>query len=77
MCKPGRLISDHASRLWDRAEERRAIAGITPDEKLGADYLKLADPYLDLAAKEEELARRREKQEQHVHPAPKLNLGVS
>ncbi len=49
---------DHASPLWDRAEECRAIAARLKDEKLKADYLRLAAAYLELAAKEEKLAGR-------------------
>ena len=49
---------DHASPLWDRAEECRAIAARITDEKLRAAYLELADAYIALAAREEALARR-------------------
>ena len=38
-----------------------AIAGITAEEKVRTDYLKLADASLDLAAKEERLARHQDK----------------
>ena len=47
---------DYASPLWDRAEECRAIAATKSVARLKSCYLKLADDYLDLAAKEEKLA---------------------
>jgi hypothetical protein len=49
---------DHASQLWDRAEECRAIAAATTDAKLKAEYLRLANDYLKLAAREEGLRRK-------------------
>jgi hypothetical protein len=49
---------DHASPLWDRAEECRAIAALTTDAEVKAEYLKLAEAYLELAAREEALAER-------------------
>jgi hypothetical protein len=50
---------DHASLLWDRAEECRAIAAITIDAQLKDAYLKLAKSYLELADEEEKLAKLR------------------
>lgn len=49
---------DHASPLWDRAEECRAMATHTPDAEVKAEYLRLAEAYLELAAREEALAAR-------------------
>jgi hypothetical protein len=49
---------DHAEPLWDRAEQCRAIADLTTDAEVGAEYLRLAEAYLELAAKEEALAKR-------------------
>lgn len=48
---------DRAGQLWDLAQECRAIASILTDEASKADYLKLAESYLELAAKEEALAK--------------------
>jgi hypothetical protein len=48
---------DRASQLWDLAQECRAIAAILTDPASKADYLKLAESYLELAAKEETLAK--------------------
>lgn len=47
---------DHASPLWDRAEECQAIAAAATDAQHKAEYLKLADCYLELATKEKSLA---------------------
>ena len=48
---------DHAARLWDRAEECRALADLASDAQLKAQYRKLADAYLRLAACEEAVKR--------------------
>ena len=50
---------DYAARLWDRAEECRALAELSPDLKLKVSYQKLANAYLRLAAQEEALNRLR------------------
>jgi hypothetical protein len=50
--------TNHARLLWDRAEECRAIAAILTDPDSKADYLRLAESYSELAAKEETLAKR-------------------
>jgi hypothetical protein len=47
--------TDYAASLWDRAEECRAKAERTDDRDLRAQYRKLANAYLKLAAKEERL----------------------
>ena len=48
---------DHASQLWDRAEECRALAALATHERTRTEYLELADLYLELAAKEEAIAK--------------------
>jgi len=50
---------DHAARLWDRAEECRALADVASAPELKAHYKKLADAYLRLASLEESLRRLR------------------
>ena len=47
-----------AEQLCDRAEECLGIAAIVGDADLKAEYLKLADAYLKLAAHEERLRER-------------------
>ena len=57
---PGRspLFMKSRADLWrDRAEECRAIALVLTDPRLKAEYQKLADDYLKLAASEEKLRR--------------------
>ena len=49
---------DHASQLWDRGEECRALATRATNLQVRTDYLQLANLYLELAAREEDLARR-------------------
>jgi len=49
---------DHASPLWDRAEECRALAATAKTRQSRTDYLQLADLYIELAAKEEKVAKR-------------------
>jgi hypothetical protein len=44
---------DYTARLWDRAEECRALADLTTEPQLKAEYLKLANSYLRLAEREE------------------------
>jgi hypothetical protein len=48
---------DYATPLWDRAEECRALANLSTNAQLTAEYLKLAQAYLRLAAHEEKLAK--------------------
>ena len=48
---------DHASSLWDRAEQCRAAAVLIADKRLRGEYLKLAADYLKLAAKVDRLAK--------------------
>ncbi len=54
----GNCDKDFASQLWDRAEECRAIAERIPESHLRAEYLKLAEAYLNLATREERLRGR-------------------
>jgi hypothetical protein len=52
---------DYAAPLWDRAEECRALANLSTNAQQTAEYLNLAQAYLQLAAHEEKLAKRRER----------------
>jgi hypothetical protein len=46
---------DHADRLWDRAEQCRALAESAGDPLARQAYLKLASSYVALARDEEAL----------------------
>jgi hypothetical protein len=49
--------SEYVKRLLDCARECRAVAVILTDTALKADYLKLADDYMKLAAREKARGR--------------------
>jgi hypothetical protein len=56
---------DRTADLWDRAEECRAVANVATDPRLKAEYLKLANDYLKLAAREEVLRKQRSDDRPH------------
>jgi alkylhydroperoxidase/carboxymuconolactone decarboxylase family protein YurZ len=49
--------ADHASPLWDRAEQCKALSDIAKNKQLRRRYRRLAALYLEIAAKEDELVR--------------------
>ena len=55
---PLMATKDHPEALWDRAEECRALANNATDAQLKADYLQIANLYIELAAIEEKVRSR-------------------